>query len=125
MYYKVNTQSGTLTLREKPSKDSTALASMPKGTIVVYNAFGDTTEAGWTPVQYGDILGYASSQYLTLATECEYKQVYSKGGNETTPSTIISPSPSANTEKTEANGKGWLIAGGLTLAVGAILNMVL
>lgn len=133
MYYKVNITSGTLNLRKEADKSSDSIAMMKKGDVVVYNALGDSSNPDWTPVIYNGISGYASSVYLTIATTEEYEaylksqgQKTNNGGTPTNDTTNNNNDGGSNDgDKETTNGKGWFIAGCVTLAVGAILNLVL
>lgn len=129
LYYKVNTQKDPLALREGESATSKNLASMPKGAIVAYSSVMSSTDPNWTPVIYNGQAGYASSQYLTIATEAEYN-AYKNGGSSTSNTTnnVITPSPDSTTndgtQKTdEPNGKAWMIAGCVVMALGAVVAM--
>ena len=53
---------GTLTLRSYPSTYGTVIANMPNGsTVTVYGQW-----QGWYVVHYGDLVGYASGDYIQL-----------------------------------------------------------
>jgi len=54
---------GTLTLRSYPSTYGTVIANMPNGSAVtVYGQW-----QGWYVVHYGDLVGYASGDYIQLS----------------------------------------------------------
>ena len=54
--------SGTLNLRVRPEKDARVLASMPNGASVrVYGQW-----QGWYVVYYGDVVGYAVSEFIHI-----------------------------------------------------------
>jgi len=56
----VRTQSGSLNIRDYPSVAGRMLAMAPNGAEVTVVGSGE----GWYAVRYGDILGYASEQYI-------------------------------------------------------------
>ncbi len=58
----VTTQNTDLNIRDRPSSSSTILAKAPKGSeITIVNEYED-----WYVVMYNNILGWASSKFITL-----------------------------------------------------------
>ena len=54
---------GVLNIRDRPGADGTILAQAPDGArLTVFNQFD-----GWYLVEYGDVTGYASGDFVTLA----------------------------------------------------------
>jgi len=54
---------GVLNIRDRPDTDGTILAQAPDGApLTVFNRFD-----GWYLVEYGDVTGYASGDFVTLA----------------------------------------------------------
>ena len=54
---------GVLNIRDRPGADGTILAQAPDGApLTVFNRFD-----GWYLVEYGDVTGYASGDFVTLA----------------------------------------------------------
>lgn len=65
--YIVTVSSGTLNVRSNPSTSSSVVSSLSKGAIV----FGGSTVNGWVQVSKDGVtsLGYASAQFLRLASQ--------------------------------------------------------
>ena len=57
---RVQTGSGTLNLRDRPSQEGAVIASMPGGAAVrIYGQW-----QGWYVVHYGDYVGYAAAEFI-------------------------------------------------------------
>lgn len=58
----VTLRSGYLNLRNGPSTDFTSIMQLPNGAeVTILNEYN-----GWYIVRYGDVVGYADAQYITL-----------------------------------------------------------
>ncbi|MCQ2232170.1 MAG: hypothetical protein MJZ30_10025 [Paludibacteraceae bacterium] len=121
--YKVTTETTPLRLRREPNEkdDSNIIARIPKDAIVEEAGSGVITPvAGWKYISYNGQFGWASSLYLTPIDE---------NGNKTAEPDKSNPvkdeDTSGNGDKKEPNGKAWMIAGAVTMAIGAVLNLVL
>lgn len=121
--YKVTTESDPLRLRREPNEkdESNIIVKMPKGSIVEEAGSGVITPvAGWKYISYNGQFGWASAQYLTPIDDSGNKTAEP---DKTTP--VNDEDKSGNGDKKEPNGKAWMIAGAVTMAIGAVLNLVL
>ena len=59
--YQVTTQTDPLNMRAEPGQSSMIITTIPKGTIVTVLEISD----GWGKVQYGSVVGYCSTDWLT------------------------------------------------------------
>lgn len=60
----VRTQGGNLNIRRKPTTDSEIVGQIPNGAEV--QIFGET--GGWYVVQYGNVVGYVRSDYISIVS---------------------------------------------------------
>ena len=58
----VTTAGGSLNIRERPNTAAAVLGTIPNGATITVNG----TLNGWYVVNYNDIIGYASAQYITV-----------------------------------------------------------
>jgi stage II sporulation protein D len=63
--FAVVTASGYLNLRESGSYSASVLSTAPSGAILTVLSWGET----WSQIQYGTVVAYAASAYLTFSSE--------------------------------------------------------
>lgn len=64
-YATVNSTASTLNLRQAASTDSKILAEIPRGTVIVVTAYGET----WCAVRWGSLTGFVMTKYLLFNVE--------------------------------------------------------
>ena len=84
---------GYLNLRTTGSYSSSILTTVPNGAIVTVLTWGDT----WSYIQYGTIVGYASSEYLTFSTSYPADIQEPDTGNGGTDGTTLSATVATQT----------------------------
>lgn len=126
LYFKINTEKDPLALRSGKGTTTEKIASIPKGAIVMQWAVGDTSDPNWTPVVWENKYGFVSSSYIVGATEADYNNYMKYKDSVISPSTTdTTDNSSENKEEEYTGGKTWMIAGGVALALGAVLNMIM
>lgn len=124
-FYKVTTSTDPLRLRSTAdtSSEENIIARIPKGAIVSETGIGVMASVdGWKYVTYNGASGYASSQYLT---PCDESGNVTGEPDKTKPVHDEGTNGGGNGGNTSNSGKKWMIAGGIALAVGAVMNIFL
>lgn len=125
-YYKVTTSesgaAGALRMHSTPdTSEDSVISAVPHGAVVTGSAVALDTN-GMRYVSYNGKWGWVAIRFLT---ECdEDGTLTADKQTNVTPSFDEDYSPE-KTEKKEVNGKKWLIIGGITLAVGAMMNVLM